>query len=234
MKPIAVVLSLAVVGIAAAQSARAQWPPYGGPAPLWPSQAPEVPPLRQSPFEPWGKPPLPPNPYEYLWEDYRGAAIEHDIYGKRWKRRKGTHRPIVSLLSWLDNLFCFLAPPPRKSIHAGATCQAPGTTETACCHCRCATPSYRGCYPPTDSSPLTPSPEPAREDPLADLLQEHVPPSRENTPAPVDSPPPQRLIPGRSPVVELAPDPVVPLDSLPPRNRVPRPGEQLPRNAVPR
>jgi hypothetical protein len=44
----------------------------------------------------------------------------------------------------------------------------------------------------------------------------------------------QRLYPGRAPVVELAPDPILPPDqALPPRNRIPSPADRLPKNVIP-
>jgi hypothetical protein len=62
------------------------------------------------------------------------------------------------------------------------------------------------------------------------------PPADAGLPAAPDGLPaePQRLYPGRAPVVELVPDPVLPPDQgLPPRNRIPAPADGLPKNVVP-
>ena len=156
----------------------------------------------------WSAPPLPPWPGADLWEDYQTPLGACRLHGKGHAACHGPRQPLLSLVGGvLDGFFSLLAP---GRAH-GHPCQ------TALGDC--------GCKPPAGKTPdWVPEPPPRN------VIPRPLPPPEaagESPPAPS-----QRLYPGRAPVIELAPDPVLP-PGLPPRNQIPSPGDQPPRNVIP-
>lgn len=182
--------------------------------------------------DPWAAPPLPPIPAGFLWDDYcqqrqtcHGLSHTH---GRGCGRSCGHPTPLLSLVSGvLDGVFSIFTFPARK---AAAHHQGKALALRDC-----------GCLPPLGDAPawqpafpaLPPAPPPLPVPmPEADASPMPVAPPAVALPA-TPIPEPQRLYPGRAPVVELAPDPVLPDEGLPPRNRVPTPGDRLPKNVIP-
>jgi hypothetical protein len=292
MKPTAVVLVLALGAWAGGSPAAGQAPGRlsSGPDPI----APEVVGDHYGPCPPpWATNPPPEFPGAFLWEDYRGAYIEHDLYRPRYLAPGGAEcsRPVLSGVgAWLDGLLAWM---PFHRSHACYHCGPQSPDYEPIDSPPAPAPSYAG-DTPLEEPLLTPVPPPDREPGLVPVQPRLVAPTPlEPTPpepgriapvepAPIESEPsrpalvrptpvrpvmpqplpvqpvpaqpvptplvetdrpptnvipPQRLIPPRTPVVELAPElalPVEPPTEKPlPRNRVPRPGELLPRNAVP-
>jgi len=262
MKPAAVVfvLSLGVFAGRAAAQSQAPWQFAEPPGPLpsnyvgdhfAPGPTPWSPRLHEPPAD------------AFLWTDYRGAYIEHDLYRPRYLSSPvpdtAHSRPLLSALGdWLNSLFAWLPTRrqracqhcvPMDAIQHGAAHE--GVTLPPPAHFDVRTPlaneSLVAPTPLPDREPaVAPQPPPGLEPaPLVELPPNVIPPAPPSVSAPRASgnrPPvneiPPRLVPPRTPVVELAPEPANVGEPPPaptvPRNRVPRPGQQLPRNAVPR
>jgi hypothetical protein len=241
MKPAAVVVVLSLGILSGGASARADSPAqFAEPLPL------------PSPFEtaepehwsgPWlARPPIVAEGAD-LWYDYRGACIEHDLYRPRFLARPhGEHqrRPLLSAIGdWLDGLFAWT--PPHRHQH-GEFCE----------------PAADGASFPPPPSPAAnpPAPRPApflvpvpsgeidpprdKHAPSAPVPVQVIP--AEPTPAAPTVRPPANEIPKltapRGPIVELVPEPAISAEEPPPaivvpRNRIPRPGDPLPRNSIP-
>jgi hypothetical protein len=207
-------------------SVRGDWtsPPI---AESWPSMA---------GHHPFGPPPLSASlPYGFLWDDYRGAAVEHDIYGIHWSppHRYDSHpRPALRIFStlfgWFDGLLCSLSPPRRPA---------------GCSHCN-SEPSFHGpTFVPESNYERQPRPallKPAPdfsldEPPFAQPPADSRPRAVIDVPQPVPVPQPDDA--ESAPIVELVPDFVLPPETpkaAPPRNRIPSPSGPPPRNIVPR
>jgi hypothetical protein len=236
MKPTTVVVVWSLGWLAAGQLAHAQsLGAASEPAPLAWTDPEALPFAAQNPVSLWSPPPLPPSPDFFLWVDYRQAAAEHGL-DRPWYARSYTKQtrtwPLISLLSrCLHELFFYL--PSGRKHPACSECGQPTLASMLGCQGgQIATDC--GCFPPSPSA--VPMPETLSEG-ERDVV---VPPL-----LPVPSPQPEErqpertpayLPPARLPVVELAPDLVLPQEpsGLPlPRNRIPTPGERLPRNVVP-
>ncbi len=196
-------------------------------------------------LHPWAPPPLPPLPAAELWGDYHQPPIGHRLYKARGPACSRHERfPVLLFVGDVVDGFLALLTYPARKAHAHS-CHAGHCDSAATWHNN---PALRdcGCYP------LPPQPAIIQEQPLALPLP---PPESSGTglspqplvePAPIrpiepalpvpTQPEPQRLYPGRAPVVELAPELTIPLepDPLPPRNTIPPPGLRVPRNAIPR
>jgi len=270
MKPAAIVLVLSLgvfAGGAAAQT----------PAP-WQFAETSAGPPPQAVGDHFGPCPTPWNPRlpaeapdAFLWSDYRGSYIEHDLYRPRYLASSGEPqhgRPILSALGvWLDSLFDWL---PGRRKHACQNCgpavAAHGVVETPFVPSSpesylplpeaprlvpVPSPEQEPTPPASQPRPVQPapvSPNPAPPAPVQVVPVQPAPSNQSDRPPTNEIPPrrpptneiPPRLIPPRTPVVELAPEPAIPAERTPtpaptiPRNRVPRPGQQLPRNGVPR
>jgi hypothetical protein len=185
--------------------------------------------LQPSPFEPWR-----PSPHfsigcTDLWSEYRGAAIEHIPRAAR-EEQAGHYRrrPLLSLLArWLDTIFAPLAAPRKNAV---------------CLHCSQPLPSRApaDAYDAPDGEHVAPlQPIPAVPEPaLPEIRPAPVPPLAPGSEAQPSAPQrlPHGLGPDYPPVVELAPEPVIPSQpprGLPPRNVVPAP-PRPPRNQLPR
>jgi hypothetical protein len=245
MKPAAIVLVLSLGVFAGGAAAQSQAP--------WQFAEPVDAPPAQIVGEHFGPIPAPWSPRlpaeapdAFLWSNYRGSYIEHDLYRPRYLASPSGEpqhsRPILSALGvWLDSLFDWL---PGRRKHTCQNCGPAAVVQTPLL------PTSPGRYLPPPEAPLfAPVPPPDREPsplvtesaplqpaPVQVVPVQPAPANRSNRPPTNEIPP--RLIPPRTPVVELAPEPAIPAEPAPtpaiPRNRVPRPGQQLPRNAVPR
>ncbi|HZN32952.1 MAG TPA: hypothetical protein VFB80_04005 [Pirellulaceae bacterium] len=163
------------------------------------------------PAEPFSPPPIPPWPGADLWEDYHRPIAGRGLYGPPCKTCRGHQQPLVSLLEGFLSLLTF---PSRK-----AAAHRHGHSK-ALADCGCQPPAT----PPADWNP---------DQPPRNVIPRPVPPPEGEGEKP--SAEPQRLYPGRAPVVELAPDPVLPPSSVqPPQNEIPTPGDRPPRNVIPR
>jgi hypothetical protein len=247
MKPAAVVLVLSLGILSGGAPARADSP--------WQSAEPLLVPAALGDSEQSGHwtGPWPQRPHivpdgAYLWSDYRGACIEHDLYHPRFLASPdGEHqrRPLLwAVGDWLDSLFAW---PPLSRHDDCPNCNTTGSVNGGA-----------GMLPPaagpdTSLGPrplplLTPVPAP-EDEPRPRVQPAPVPPTPvqvvpvEPGPTPPPVQPPINEIPKPAPprgsIVELAPEPAIPAEQPPPattipRNRVPRPGQQVPRNVIPR
>jgi hypothetical protein len=186
-----------------------------------------------------------------LWLDYRGACIEHDLYRPRFLARPSEEhqrRPLLSAIgNWLDGLFAWT--PPHEHQH-GQFCDANDHAVEDSGFVP--TPSPTAPSPAVD--PRSPRPAPflapvplgeidppsGKHAPSAPVPVQVIP--AEPTPAAPTVRPPANEIPKltapRGPIVELVPEPAIsaaepPSPLIVPRNRVPRPGDPLPRNSIP-
>src|SRR5262245_3986768 len=227
MKPVAVATILSIFWLSACRKVRGQSLPVARQSifvqALAPRYAPE--PTCEQSERLWQPPPLPPSPDAFLWEGYRGAVAEHQFTLSR-------PRPVASFLKlcW-DGLLAFF--PHQPDCNAMGQCLRTPTAAMLGCQGDHIT-SDCGCYSPSLPLVHTPVPLPLglAIDPLP-LQPVPIDESDAAPPAPAPSSPPAV----RAPVVVLAPDPVLPPDPMTaplPRNRVPKPGETLPRNVVPR
>lgn len=206
---------------------------------------------------PWAPPPLPPLPGAFLWADYQQVCpVEryfHPRHGACSPSRNCSRSstPVRTLMTnVLDGLLSLVTYPSRKA-----------AAHRACANGQCGAGSYEmnpalrdwGAYPPAEAMPSYVPPQPPPEQPML-----HRPlPIQPTTEVPPAAPPaigideglptlrsegspgqpaePQRLYPGRAPVVELAPDVPIPLDpgALPPKNTIPKAGDRPPKNVIP-
>jgi hypothetical protein len=180
---------------------------------------------------PFGHAPAPPIPYGFLWEEYRGAAIEHNIHGLNGHLHCSPRRPakhaILSIFEMFDGLLCSLTPPRRSEV---------------CANCDSGSSMSEPVVAPQTHYPMPPRPatlRPAPEFSLDEIPAEEpkavgVPGNAPDAFVPVPAPQPDE--PARAPVVELAPDfalPPEPAKPAPPRNRIPSPGGPPPQNVIP-
>jgi len=212
---------------------------------------------------PWGPPPLPPLPGAFLWNDYAQIGPAQRYSGTYRRACPAGHacspgrQPVLTLVSGvLDGFFSLLTFPSRKAAAhrqcAGGQCGA-GSYEL--------NPALRdwGAYPPVDPMPsYLPQPMPEQPAPGPPGLVQPAPiqpvPVQPRTDSPSSAPPtvtidgglpplrsegqpaePQRLYPGRAPVVELAPEVHLPAEpsTLPPKNTIPKAGDRPPKNVIP-
>jgi hypothetical protein len=193
-------------------------------------------------LHPWGPPPLPPLPAAELWGDYHQPPIGHRLHRAHGHACGQHHQyPVLSFVGGVVDGFVSLLTYPVRKAHAQHSCHT-GPCDTAAGWHGSAVLRDCGCYPAPhveriiDAQPLivpSPPPDQATVGPPPQPLAEPMP-LEPIEPAPVESQP-QRLHPGRGPVVELAPELTIPVepDPLPPRNAIPSPGVRVPRNVIP-
>jgi len=176
--------------------------------------------------------PLSDLPHGYLWQDYRGVAVEHDIHllhAHASLRHFDPPRGLLSMLGcWFDKLRNT-----RPLPHKQAWCASCGTTF--------GTQPPQFTVEPIPEVRLQPAREPSIPKPVPDLTLEDSTPGHSVPKAELKAPAiltvPEQVNPLRPPVVELAPDfvpPSEPARPVPPRNRIPVPGSLPPRNIIPR
>lgn len=235
MKPVSLTISL-IACCCALQTAVAQSPPGPDSAAnawlarlatddSWPSLA----------GQPYGPPSMQSLPYGFLWDGYRGAAVEHDIFGMNRAPGPLPHsfprpgqRIFSSLYDWLDGLLCHRSPPWRP----------------ACCtHCNSASCLPSPATMPSDNQdryllPAIPrlAPEISIDEiPVQEPAEVPGPGRANDSPQNVIGPRADDAL--RAPVVELAPNFVLPPEPVkiaPPHNRIPIQGDAPPPNVIPR
>ena len=244
MKPAAVVVVLSLSFLLGGAPARADSPgQLAEPLPLLSPFAEDTPPGHWS--SPWlARPPIVADGAD-LWYDYRGACIEHDLYRPRFMARPSEEhqrRPLLSAIgNWLDGLFAWT---PHRHEH-GQFCDAAGPAAEDPGFVPAPSPTVNS-RAPQPAPYLAPVPlgevDPPRvhHAPMAPVPVQVIP--AEPTPAAPTVRPPANEIPKltapRGPIVELVPEPAIsaaepPATILVPRNRIPRPGDPLPRNSIP-
>jgi hypothetical protein len=256
--------ALVLGALAASATAANNWPAMGpefaAPQPVLSGPAAE--PTFASGTLPWAPPPLPPLPGAFLWQDYSQLGPAQRYYRSQYHRgcagRGCSHnsRPVLTAISdVLEGFMGLLTYPSRKAaakrMCASGQCGA-GSYEM--------NPALRdwGAYPPADPMPYVP-PQPIPESSVPVQPRVDVPPSPPPSAPPVVTtdqglPPlrsnpdgglrsdgqvqpvePQRLYPGRAPVVELAPALPIPPEAspLPPTNTIPKSDDRPPKNVIP-
>jgi hypothetical protein len=214
------------------------------PAPLYPGEAPA-----ENDDDFWAHPPLPPLPYAFTWDEYAGAAVEHDAYG--YQRLHPPPKKTISCDGWLAGvtdsvvvMFSYPTPhrPPPMYCPKGR-CVPGKFSYGACsrgCSCQahvCAAPVV---YEPAMTAPHPlPEPmlEPAHVSPPRPVLQPRLAPANPMIPPVLveGGLPAQPLLPEESTPAVIAPMPPPVLTEEPstglPPNEIPM--SELPRNRIP-
>lgn len=230
MKPSLHQLGLATLLLGAAAQLHAQ--PQAAPPELLTSAPPWA---GSSPFC-WGTVPVPrPLPYGYVWNDYRGADIEHPLYAPKHHGHVARSSCGCSPFScWFDKLFT------RQCSGCAESCEGHVATELP------PLPTLAPFPPPVpsiDSSPIQLTPLPLPAPPVVAVPVPQPEPDNRLRPAPIDPAPvmpPVDLIPTRPlvtadpPATEPKPLAAVPLETTPvePAPSEPRTIETTPRTTI--
>jgi hypothetical protein len=235
------ICSAVIGGAGAGLAARADWPTWQA----RPASLARAPGCTRPLFTPEVPAPHFVMPQAGPWREYRGATVEHDWpEARRWLAgpRPPSFRPLRSLLAWLESVLmphshgrvvCRYCPPAPIGFELGYD-ELPVVEDFPRAEQPGPPPLPMPDLPPLlDPDPIRSVPEPSGPAATSNPPVLIAPPVEPSVPETT----PERRTPSQPPVVELAPDPVLPPDpapTLPPRNRVPKPGVLPPRNQIPR